>query len=249
MKVGGLFTDYDGTIAPNNVRRELSAVPPSIAAPLSELASRIPVAIITSKDYAFVRPRTKFASAWACCSGLEVNLKDGRTVASPGLADLSGLLSASQRALSGRCLVEVKKARDGRVMGFCLDWTGSAKPGPIRSIVAKARHEGFHVDHVRGSSFVDVYAGKPDKGRALVLLRRLLGVRGAVAYLGDSPLDNPAFDACDIAIGVIHGRPAGSLHSDAEVEFDSLGETLEILLNGGLYWPKGRQLEVREVEA
>ena len=90
MKVGALFTDYDGTIARQDVKREQSEVSQEIARPLFELSRYIPIAIVTSKDYAFVRPRTDFASAWACCSGLEICIKIGKPIISPRLADQRG---------------------------------------------------------------------------------------------------------------------------------------------------------------
>jgi hydroxymethylpyrimidine pyrophosphatase-like HAD family hydrolase len=77
VKIGALFADYDGTIAPSSVTREDSRVPPEVADKLKVLSSLIPIAIITSKDYAFIHPRTEFASAWACCSGLEITLANG----------------------------------------------------------------------------------------------------------------------------------------------------------------------------
>ena len=106
MRIVALFRDYDGTIARLDVNREQSSVSQEIARPLSELSRQIPIAIITSKDYGFVRPRTGFASAWACCSGLEISTKSGGMVVSPRLANLRVFLEDAQKSLSGEVLVE-----------------------------------------------------------------------------------------------------------------------------------------------
>ena len=249
MKVGALFTDYDGTNARQDVKSEQSEESQEIARPLIELSRYIPIAIVTSKDYAFVRPRTDFASAWACCSGLEISIKNGKPIISPRLADLRGLIEDAQESLSGRILVEGKGSRGGKMIGFCLDWTGTVKPKGVDRVVASARRRGLFVDHARGTTFVDVYAGRPDKGKALVTLRQLLGVKGSVAYMGDSPLDNPAFDASDIAIAVTHGRHGPSQRSDFEVRFDSLGKYLEGLIRDGLEWNPARLAGGHGVEA
>lgn len=236
MKIEALFTDYDGTIAPLGVRREASAVLPSTSRALAKLASKVPVAIITSKAYDFIQPRTGFASAWACCGGLEVDLADGSTVISPKLSDLSGLFNHARRTFRDGCILEEKESRAGRMIGFSVDWTGWSEPRGLNPFVLLARRRGFHVDRLPGYTFIDVYSGRPDKGRALVTLKKLLGVEGAVAYLGDSPLDNPAFRASDVAIGVAHGKPSPDLDCDFTIEFESLGRVLNGLAGGGLEW-------------
>ena len=114
--------------------------------------------------------------------------------------------------------------------------------------VSWARRKRLHVDVVPGFTFVDVYSARPDKGKALGALKKLLGVKGAVLYMGDSPLDNPAFKASDVAVGVVHGRPSASLDCDVKVGFDSLGGALEGLIQTDLEWSPER-LPGIEVEA
>ena len=77
MKVSTLFMDYDGTIAPSGVSREESRVPLPLFSLLERISTKIPVAIVTSKDLRFVKPRTTFAWAWATALGLELRLRDG----------------------------------------------------------------------------------------------------------------------------------------------------------------------------
>ena len=78
-QVKALFLDYDGTISPLNVSRTESRDLPENLAILRQISSIIPVAIITTKDLAFVVERTPFAHAWAGLGGLEIKVNDDVT--------------------------------------------------------------------------------------------------------------------------------------------------------------------------
>ena len=65
MKISAVLSDYDGTLAPEDVSLESSSVPKEIGDSLVRLSASLPIAIVTSKDYDFIRPRTPFARAWA----------------------------------------------------------------------------------------------------------------------------------------------------------------------------------------
>jgi len=245
--VGAIFTDYDGTIASARAARPASKVPLRLARVLERLAARLPLAIITSKDYAFVYPRTRFAHAWACLAGLEIVLKDGRREIAGQISDKAAALR-ELAPLAHRFEIEVKRIGDV-VAGICIDWSRSAAPsGEERRLLASLlRRHGMYVIRSREARYMDAYALRPDKGRALERLKQLMGIRGAVLYMGDSELDNEAFERADISVGVCHGQGA-SLKADLLVRYGDLhlflGELMrrQFLIDGALrYVRRGRK--------
>ena len=71
-QITAILSDYDGTLCPTNlVRSEDAAIPAKLEDMLWEVSKKIPVCIISSKDYHFLRPRTKFAKILSCILGIE----------------------------------------------------------------------------------------------------------------------------------------------------------------------------------
>ena len=242
MKIAALFTDYDGTIAPAGVRREDSVVPGPLFSVLSEISSRIPVAIITSKDLNFVRPRTAFAWAWATVLGLEVRLGDGEGKQVNVSSDLPSVVDSVRHTLPIGTVVEEKRGSDGTLLGVSFDWTSVSEPfGVGLADVKKAfRTAGFQVNAYEGERYVDVYAAPADKGSAFNALVKLLHIEGSVMYLGDSEADNGAFEACDLAICVTHSQKTERLHCELAVDYQELPGLLSRLLSNGLEFSKAR---------
>ena len=75
-RINAILSDYDGTLSPTKTLRSKS-IPKQLEGALWEIAQRIPVCIVSSKDYHFLYPRTKFARALSCIMGIEnIVLKD-----------------------------------------------------------------------------------------------------------------------------------------------------------------------------
>ena len=71
-QITAILSDYDGTLCPTNmVRSKDAAIPVELEDLLWEVSKRIPFCIISSKDYHFLRPRTKFAKILSCILGIE----------------------------------------------------------------------------------------------------------------------------------------------------------------------------------
>jgi HAD superfamily hydrolase (TIGR01484 family) len=71
-----LLSDYDGTLCPTtSVRGDSSnisgMIPNELEQVLVQLSERIPVCIISSKDFEFLHERTRFASILSCVLGME----------------------------------------------------------------------------------------------------------------------------------------------------------------------------------
>ena len=232
MKIAAIFTDYDGTLAPSDVRREDSVIPGPLLSVLSEISSRIPVAIVTSKDLDFVRPRTPFAWAWSTVLGLEVRLRDGSGRQAHVTMDLQGVLESGRKTLPAEVVVEEKRGTDGALLGVSLDWTSIPGSPPAELKVAKTafRGEGFQIGSYEGVKYMDIYAAPTDKGSAVRELVHLLGVEGPVMYLGDTEADNDAFKECGVSICIEHSQPTGGLNCGYSVQYLELPTLLERLL-------------------
>jgi trehalose-6-phosphatase len=248
LKVGAFFADYDGTIAPLGVPRDESRILEGVEAQLRKFSRQIPVCIITSKDFDFTYPRSGFAAGWACVSGLDVRLSDGRSWTEKNLRDLSKVLRLAETKESEGASIELKRGPGGELLGVAIDWT--EVPETSRSMVeslGRISGEGVTVVHDSASTFADFYAARPDKGRALKELKRLLGVEGNTMFIGDAPADNSAFQEADIAVGVSHGQALGELRCGFVIEQARLEEFLRSMSDGGMeftpslpgLWPKG----------
>ncbi len=231
LALAAIFADYDGTLAPLGVRREESAMPKELENELRAISERIPLAIITSKDFSFIHPRVDFASGWACVSGLEIATRDGRTLMEAPMKELTSLTPRLKKIIPETCAIELKRASGGRLLGLSVDWRFGRKPSPrtIKSLGDELSSEGYHVIHEEGHPYLDAYVGTPDKGRALLKLKELLDVGGSVMYLGDSSVDNSAFAVADVPVCVLHGQPIGNLSCEFAVRFDRLAYFLRSL--------------------
>ncbi len=237
MKISAVFSDYDGTLAPEDVALEASSLSKDVEGPLLRLSSSLPVAIVTSKDFFFVRPRTPFARAWACVSGLEIVLSDGRVVVgSPVGGRLQeGLRYAKRRNEFGLSL-ELKRSTANDLLAFSMDWRRVSPPpaGFISTAVADLTGMGLTVAYDPTKPFIDVFGVRPDKGRAVLELKRLLEVSGNVLFIGDSIGDNPAFEEADVGICVDHGQSLEGIACGYTLGHQELGQFLGSLVDDDL---------------
>jgi hydroxymethylpyrimidine pyrophosphatase-like HAD family hydrolase len=246
MRIRALFCDYDGTLAPLGVQRSNSRVPRPLSKALFRIHQRIPVAIVTAKDYDFVRRRTPFADAWSCVYGIETVLKDGTKKVVSQRKDMSRAITIVE-AVRPRPFIEYKKTSSGRVCGFCAEWDPDESPEPIviDDIICKIRRSGLQV--VQGSLYpiIDVISSNGDKGMAVKMLQSMLGTRGGVMFVGDSSADNSAFAVASVAIGLVDKENRPELKCDYSVRRDRLSLFLLGLLQNDLRFSEGLPWIVR----
>jgi trehalose-6-phosphatase len=73
MQITSIFSDYDGTLCPTGSmkKQEENLIPADLEEILWNISERIPVCIVSSKDFAFLHTRTKFAKIVSCIMGIE----------------------------------------------------------------------------------------------------------------------------------------------------------------------------------
>lgn len=217
MRVSSLFSDYDGTLARDDIPPEGSGVAEGLERVLRRIALRIPLVIVTSKDSSFIRRRIPYTRAWGCAAGLELVYPEGPTLLCIPSTQTESCLETVRGALKSARLEE-KRSLSGDLLGFSIDWRGGKRPEGLDGILDDLRRPGTFALEDPTRPYVDVYAARPDKGRALRLMRDRLGAKGPAMYLGDSSSDDPAFCEADLGIGVYHGQGTAGLACDFWVD-------------------------------
>jgi HAD superfamily hydrolase (TIGR01484 family) len=241
VKVEAIFSDYDGTLSPLEVRREEAFISPRRRRLLAKASKRVQIGIITTKDLSFIKERVPFAHGIAATCGLEIQVGDkiitDERIQLPNKKVEKAYREALTRILQmpDNVSIERKETENGEIAAFCIDWRlardwpeAQRKIGPI---LASCTEQGLYVVESGISPFANVFPMKVSKGDAFVRLRKEMGVTGPVIYLGDSEADNSAFQVADISIGIKHRRTVPELLSRYVLEFFELDGFLSKLID------------------
>lgn len=243
VSVKCLSSDYDGTISPVNVSRVESRVPLETRVMLGQISRFLPTSIITMKDLSFIMPRTPFAHAWSAIGGLEIRVGK-RVLKRESMEQVLPRISlaldyAKSHITNVGVEIEEKQDSEGHAVAFCVDWRQSKDPKKARQeaerIAAYCKALKLRLIRYETQPFFDVYPVAPDKGWALHEMLNELMVKNGALYLGDSAMDNSAFKASSISLGVVHEEtPVETLNSDYLVDFQDVPNFLNALLANNL---------------
>ena len=206
-RVQAILSDYDGTLVPTADVKNVStnAIPAKLEQILSNISAEIPVSVISTKDFEFLRKKTAFARALSCMMGIETlfltNHATSQTIEKRILnADLSvlQLKSAALEAIAeevimckefSAMLVERKHTSDGILAGLTIDWRNQlgddwsyyrrAINHFLSRIVSNLRKKpvpmGVYVQKYSEHPFVDIYSIECNKGVAFDTIISELG--------------------------------------------------------------------------
>ena len=243
MNVECLSSDYDGTISPIDASRSESHVPLDTRVMLREISRLLPMCIISMKDLSFIMPRTPFAHAWSALGGLEMQI--GRRILKresieSRLPSVSLAISHARSQITAAGVeIEEKNDSEGRTVAFCVDYRRAKNMQAARSDAERVANYckalGLGVFRYGNQPFYDVYPFSPDKGQALKKTLHELGVKKGVLYMGDSEMDNSAFNVSSLSLGVVHDEThLDALDCDYFVKFENVPHFLRTLVKNNL---------------
>lgn len=196
QRVHAILTDYDGTLVPTAHVKNPNAniIPSKLEEILEKVCSEIPVCVISTKDFEFLKNKAAFARVLSCMIGIETlvlgNCGSQRTIEKRLLhADLQVLQLKSKplEAIAeevnlceefSSILIERKHTSDGILAGLTLDWRHLSDWSYYRrgishfvsSMVANLNKPPVPIDiYVQKYSkhpFVDIYSVECNKGIA-----------------------------------------------------------------------------------
>jgi len=73
LRISAIISDYDGTLCPIGSLKGLNnQIPPDLEKVLWDISAKIPICILSTKDFGFLRKRVQFARIASCIMGLEI---------------------------------------------------------------------------------------------------------------------------------------------------------------------------------
>ena len=185
-KVQAIFSDYDGTLCPLELRREDAFPSPRLRRLLTKASKRVPLGIITTKDLDFIKERIPFAQGISATCGLEMQVGDKVILDERTREPNKNLENAYRECVSKilqvreNIVIERKVSEEGDLLAFCLDWRLARNWEEAHRqavpLLAFCREQGLYVVESEISPFANVYPMQIDKGTAFLKLKTEMGL-------------------------------------------------------------------------
>jgi hydroxymethylpyrimidine pyrophosphatase-like HAD family hydrolase len=235
----GILFDFDGTLSPLNVSRDVAKIRDDVVAVLKELAKGYVLGVVSSKDCNFLLSKAPFFHSYVCVNGLEIltneyMLLDSVVIGKNLLKAIEDVYFEAKELQN--VIIEEKRSLLGFLLGISIDWREYGKPPEnLGNVIKIAVSKGLHIVSYKHSPFVDIYVSRKNKGEAVKMLRAVLNLEKLI-YAGDGENDIPAFKVADIAVFIRHDfNQELKLDVDYEVKFEELGRWLvDYVLSGRL---------------
>ncbi len=243
LQIDAIFSDYDGTLSPFAVNRDNALVPRPLYKTLSIVSKKIPFCIITTKTVNYIQDKIEFCKGVAGIGGLEISIGAKMIYPSVSSHTRKSILTVFDFARSVMhdmkdVLLEEKKTAGGELLGFTVDWRLSKNwdsyKEVVRPLIQKSKRDGLFVLTYRDHPFFDVYVKKPDKGKALIKLKKELRINGNILYLGDSENDSTAFEKSGVSIGITREEVKPLLNCEYLLPYDNLNAALRTLVKNNM---------------
>ena len=73
VRISAIISDYDGTLCPTvSAKSKENTIPQDLQNILWKISEKIPICILSSKDFGFLRDKVQFAKIVACIIGIEI---------------------------------------------------------------------------------------------------------------------------------------------------------------------------------
>jgi trehalose 6-phosphate phosphatase len=186
-----LAFDFDGTLTPIVPHPDDAHLAPPVAARLQALGARLPLAIVTGRSVADVRPRLGFAPRFILGShGAEDESDPEGTAARRAALDgLRGKLHDRARELAAAGVMVEDKG-----VSMALHYRQAGDAAAAQALIARLTAPWQGPLHIYGGKMVvnAVLADAPDKAHAVQSLVARCGAAAAV-FAGDDVNDEPVF--------------------------------------------------------
>ena len=195
-KVFAIISDYDGTLCPTGdirAKEGRNRMPKELENLLLQISRRIPICVLSSKDYRFLHDKVPFANIISCILGMETIVVD-RDETSRMITDIrarhlllddSKLIESNDHSLNHLAMdvasrfpeieIERKFTLDGFLAGITLDWRNqkdwmkysTSLPAYIQDVLLYEPYcfsPTLHLQTYKSHPFVDVYTVECNKG-------------------------------------------------------------------------------------
>jgi trehalose 6-phosphate phosphatase len=191
MRLGPLLAfDFDGTLAPIVARPDEAHVPPAVSDGLVQLAKALPVAVITGRSVADVRPRLGFQPRYVIGN----HGGEDPEVGPPSAASQALDALRHRIALHAESLIDAGVEVEDKQYSLALHYRLAPSDGAALMCIEELL-QGIDpaLKRFGGKCVVNIVGpGLPDKGDALASLVRRTHA-GAAVFIGDDVNDEAVF--------------------------------------------------------